>query len=350
MVWHSNISALLELEPREAGPESRLTCSVVVVTNRPLEIQSAVVKLRSFGKSFRYKEDLTKWPQKVLRTDNYAPNCFAPVTLQPNCSNRIHVGQEFSRLIEYYLGNATLQVPSQRVPDTWSSVSKDYTGVVSHKVEAEVVYRRLDRMEYHPRRDWDGQFIENRTLHAEKGVVMRHIDVLVESFGAHLSSDSFAEERVGIPFRRGTIKCRLTARDTIGLVGQHLPLLVHIDNGSFKDLRKISLALYKELAFLDNVSIVMYRREELVHEVPLPNVPPHTSWHREITRFAIPNYCMTSASLSPCSFVELRFFVRLKVKWLLGSVKTDVTIKLGNTHVQPLPNLPPSGFEQHVIL
>ncbi|KAL8592023.1 hypothetical protein ACOMHN_060516 [Nucella lapillus] len=147
--------------------------------------------------------------------------------------------------------------------DTWRSVNKNYTGVVSHKVEAEVVYKCLGRME----RDWEGHCVQNHTLNAEQEV------------------DTSAEERVGIPFRRGTIKCRLTARDTIGLVGRHLPLLVHIDNGSFKDLRNISLALYK-----------------------------------------------------------------LKVKWVLRSLKTDVTINLGSTYIQPLPILPPSGLEQHVIL
>ncbi|KAL8601167.1 hypothetical protein ACOMHN_002974 [Nucella lapillus] len=232
------------------------------------------------------------------------------------------------------------------LPDTWfyyNGPLSPYCGQVTSVVQARVIFYLLDSRG-HP-------LGEKRVLRAEEDVTVVNKQVPVEQFGVHGVGTNGTEARVGAYGPRGRITCLLTARDRLGVLGSDLPLEVLIRNDSSKTLRKVSLTLYKELTFRGSYSgnrIHCVQREKLV-KIRLPRVEPHNVWHREITHFPIPEDCLTSASLCLCSFVTLRFFVRVKVRWWWGgSLECPVEVFLG-TEARRRFTPPDSGVIQYNV-
>ncbi|KAL8601171.1 hypothetical protein ACOMHN_002978 [Nucella lapillus] len=337
-------------------PGTDLFCRLTVSAKKPIKILSGKLSFVCRGQCVQFQEASSSGSQtvRVMEETEYGSistihprhhhhRYHPPPQDEPgNVVN--HESPEANTVFSCSLWTR-LDLP-QVLPDSWSCLNGQpslYGGSVTSTVQAQVTYHYLD-----PKGFPQGG---NKVLSEEQTLRVVNIPVPVERFGAHGVETNETEAPVGVLGTHGRITCLLTARDRLGVLGSDLPLEVLIRNNSLKIIRKVSLTLYKELTFGGNQCGEQFHsvQQEKLVKIKLPRIGPHNVWHREITHFAIPQHCLTSASLLPCSFVTLRFFVRVKVRWWGGSLECPVEVFLG-TEAGRRFTPPDSGLSQYDVM
>ncbi|KAL8606743.1 hypothetical protein ACOMHN_018777 [Nucella lapillus] len=231
----------------------------------------------------------------------------------------------------------------QAIPDSWHFHGTSYRARVTNQLKVTMFYQHLDPEQQGASSPEGGR--ERRKVVVVDVPVKRN--VAVEFFGTHHPAMQLIQKTIGVRPYRNNVRCVLMVPDHLAVQGVSLVVCASIFNWTSLPIR-VFLGLYKAYDFKEYYHGTdmgsTCREKERVMKVELPTVETMCHWEHEIHGFTIPRACMSSASLMNCPFVDLRYFLRLKVKTFMAKMTCDVPIFLGtrpSVHRQRhLPVLP----------